>query len=1389
MWFRCDKARLRALLDREEGLRCLPAFAKDLLWKHATRCFAADSSNFGEDCDGDTIDHHTDAATPLFERLRFIERYIEPLARPENVHACESFTLLCGKAAHALDRDTWQGILGLPASARSGDMRDFHSYLYESATNRNQRPELRLISTAAWWAAFGCFIQSQDDVVILPHVTDNHAQLLMELAVAAEELGHLELGLDVADECLGLWKGTTEKTSGLRVMRWEQFIGLTPSVANALVLTLHELAVGMPDRQYRFSTRLYEDLFGIATNNIPTVELCRNNLQRILRHLTALGRPKNVCDELIMAILSGLTGGYMRLAMDPTYPDSAAWERASAVLEAALDVPEVAVSKAVDDDKSELAAVLETRLSGFSATIAARFVLGLGRAWRMTPAILLGEDARVARGGPAAVAIMETWLSISGRADYTIDVLRGHILNRLSDVNRNVAHGFVTVLSDYLLLHEGRGPSCASALCEAVLHPLSSPVLWDQFVRTYSTSESRASVLANCDSQDVSVDSADADLDAECEALSRLLRAAATSGDSRRVVLATMEVTNWLRISSEALSDANDARLRNSLRTSRIARCNPNSVAYLLSVLVGAAPWTGQDICTAARLAPRSCPQTGTPDALYHEDVLSTYRIVFNWLLLDLPDDAAVLRGDFSDVTELRQELRGNDRLRQLSPASAVGVLIAIVELASLTGTTDTLQNACMLLEAWLHEPIGRFSSDPRIRTLSPGNAVAFATTWMKHTDRQGPDFLELCNATVDYIRSVRDEQLAGWQQRREFVATIEPVGIILKKACLARVQSLRVSCRDSLEADTLERRMLEWLEQLEFRQLLESRFQSYAPAEVVEHKREAPSKDWPFLYADDWKRPDDDTETPLLHHRLGTLNGPSSEFRGCPSATGNRNQLLEKRRRDLLNRDDVATASLDKLVPQGCVWIRADFDSDGCLHWWAFYHPENGRPVGRRLHGGRSEAGALEELQSAVRVFDMANESAWANYQGFELRPKVRIPLLRMAKQYVGPGPRDRELLPTDILPGPPKELEDAGWHELAMAAQRLMGSKNARIIPARGRLAQREALAFYKLIESLGHPWSEPHGSRERDRRRKEELDAATNEFMKALQGSLVGFDELYEASVCRPGEPIDWSKTDVLLSASGPLFAAPLSLLPFGPAGKPLYEGVASVSSVVSLVLRAVAEAEAVDTPPASEQVLSAHFLKEDVWKNGARGLAHLHAELASLCRKRGWRIFGFGDDPKASVANVHGCLLAERDRGFRLAVIGGHGDVEKAGVSLSDAVWRGDGPLHQIDILVLCACAVGRLRQPAYSVRDAEGLCTQVVANGGRCVLAAKNPIADREAARFLARFAEEFLADERGGRFAAARALNRTRRALVTSDHDADSVSAHLAGSFELLGTT
>ena len=128
-----------------------------------------------------------------------------------------------------------------------------------------------------------------------------------------------------------------------------------------------------------------------------------------------------------------------------------------------------------------------------------------------------------------------------------------------------------------------------------------------------------------------------------------------------------------------------------------------------------------------------------------------------------------------------------------------------------------------------------------------------------------------------------------------------------------------------------------------------------------------------------------------------------------------------------------------------------------------------------------------------------------------------------------------------------------------------------------------------------------------------------------------------------------------------------------------------------------------------------------------------------------------------------------------------------DPEEQLKQLQHALFDGTGAdMRNLDILVLVACAVGRLKSSRNI--DVEGLYTKLLIARCPTVLAARRPIADTEAAHFAAEFVDQYMTrltnpPHGNAPFLRARAFNACRRVF----RDSDVVTDHLIQAFELYG--
>jgi hypothetical protein len=243
-------------------------------------------------------------------------------------------------------------------------------------------------------------------------------------------------------------------------------------------------------------------------------------------------------------------------------------------------------------------------------------------------------------------------------------------------------------------------------------------------------------------------------------------------------------------------------------------------------------------------------------------------------------------------------------------------------------------------------------------------------------------------------------------------------------------------------------------------------------------------------------------------------------------------------------------------------------------------------------------------------------------------------------------------------------------------------------------------------------------------------------------------------------------------------------PLGWLDFG--GKPLFRAVASTSTCVSLTLRNNAAMRCGVSPTPSRNLLSVQWEEIDK-RDNAYGLPLLHSGLRKLVGPS--QFWALGDSPRASRQNLAAALT---QRAFGQAVIAAHGRPQAAGIKLADPTGYfcgEDADFSHVDLLVLVSCAVGRMSQQTN--RDVEGLYARLATHGARCVVAARWPISDIEAACLTIELVNDYLAElDRKRRiepFARARSLNRARRKLLDHPDAALRITPHQAAAFEIYG--
>ena len=475
----------------------------------------------------------------------------------------------------------------------------------------------------------------------------------------------------------------------------------------------------------------------------------------------------------------------------------------------------------------------------------------------------------------------------------------------------------------------------------------------------------------------------------------------------------------------------------------------------------------------------------------------------------------------------------------------------------------------------------------------------------------------------------------------------------------------------------------------------------------------------------------------------------------------------------------------LVELLPENTVWVRTLFDGQGALNWWAWQR--SGDQL-RLLADGTSKPGARDDLERANLRLDLEIERIWSAYHGWVLDLELEE-LLEPIQELA----HDRHAWMTQF------SAEQEVNARLAKITSALEAVAQKAPLLARlgrtilqGQMDEGQQLQEWILedwragLTRFQQPWGPPPAPGDqssiiaREKQRRHALDVATQH-----QLDVVG-DHLSLLDLGRKLSHSEWAKTDVLFQTEGPLLAAPLAWLELTP-GRQLWEAVASSSSVVSLTLRQQAEREA---RAPENRLLSVHW-EEPSRRRPQSGMLQLQSRLVNTGREQGWEVWCLGDDPEANTDNLVAAINDPRHR-FGVLVINAHGIEETYGVRLAqDTEWCGSGAnLEHIDLVILAACSVGRLRQDGG--RDVEGLYAELAAHHGRCVIAARWPIADNETAILVDEIVRQYQGEAADAAksnlpavpaFARARALQRARQKLLRNGE----ISTHLAAAFEIFG--
>lgn len=656
--------------------------------------------------------------------------------------------------------------------------------------------------------------------------------------------------------------------------------------------------------------------------------------------------------------------------------------------------------------------------------------------------------------------------------------------------------------------------------------------------------------------------------------------------------------------------------------------------------------------------------------------------------------------------------------------------------------------------------------SKPAEQFRDPWVAIDHAEQVLRDSVLWSFELVETCRTALDVVSFIRE--MSEPAQRLQFVEHCLRLWKLVQWHMSGEIEFCE-TLGESGEANVLRKQLLEWLEQFENRLILERSRLLHSPCStgsvitwVEQSNAWGVDSHWVWnevsgLETDDivkWLE-DRAVQTSLLRPLCLTTVAREGDV-----------QPIEEDDLDLdFNEEIVASTgpslkALSDLLPEQCVWIRTYFEVDGTLHWSAWF---KARGKATCIGSGNSRPDALSRLAAAIRDFDEATNCAWISSADSDPRPLSEWPRFTFFNQAL----QNRSLLDTYRERGTSTQLRSS----IAAQLDQLPASEEAF-----RNCGYRLLEWLFQMPAALTPPeadWMLWHASAQP--RRHLLLDQAFDELMAVMQQEFV-VNSLHSAKV-------DWANTDVLFQVSGPLLVMPLAWLPLD--GTPLYQAVASSSSIVSLSLLHHT-ANAITAPAAPSKRMLSVIWEEPSNRPRAHGLPLLHAVSRRLAKDNKWDWRALGDQPKANAANLEAALIES----FDVVIVGAHGDAGTAAVSLADgSVWdAAHANRIETELLVLCCCAVGRLTQNAFE--DVQGLCARLSQRGTKCLVAARWPIADLEAAILLKHFLSfyfENTSSEQRSMFANARAFNKARKCAMQETIGSLVCGRSLIGAFEIYG--
>ena len=498
-------------------------------------------------------------------------------------------------------------------------------------------------------------------------------------------------------------------------------------------------------------------------------------------------------------------------------------------------------------------------------------------------------------------------------------------------------------------------------------------------------------------------------------------------------------------------------------------------------------------------------------------------------------------------------------------------------------------------------------------------------------------------------------------------------------------------------------------------------------------------------------------------------------------------------------------------MLSTGCIWIKTLFDHDDRLFWWAFECGSEASEA-RVVAAGKSRGkGAGRRILLESSILDAKIETAYElRYEHPDLNWQNYCASIRRYWAFVDPDDTLCTQLPDYVLKS--DEIAQSTLDRLVDLANQALQRLRTKPDKLPNELEWRPKLTNAALIAQSF-------------------LDALTSEFQGNIDRLVSGWKEI--VSLLRTdwldgSEPAAWPRQDEILNRAckthlesisydlnldsicnllterehdivftldGPLVSVPVDSLPVD--GRPLFELARSVTVLLSTGL-AVTPAREDGRAAPNREMFAAVWLPQDE-RSRDDGLNYLQTKLQLLTNERqatnasSWSIRSAVDRPLATSRAIE-CTL--RSQGFPIVVIAGNGAVgrgsRKSRVLCAGSegivTWEGAGDLRSNELLLLCACLVGRMYDAGAG--NVRGLSTELLVRGCRVFFGARWKIHAAYAATLSARIVDRLMSAidspttyGYSGCFRVARLINDIRKELAREIPAAE----HTLSAFSVFG--